>query len=138
MAISVVNHPDDICRQLAAHPWLVVVKRLETLGTRLSAAMERAGLKQTQLAEDTGVQQSRISDLVRDKRTSMDARHMHALCKRLGITVEHLLEGTQGNSADEAEAVALLRSADPELREAAMNALRGMLSRKARGVAASH
>jgi len=37
-----------------------------------------------------------------------------------------------------AEAVALLRHAEPHLRDAAMNALRGMLSGKPRAVAARH
>ena len=62
--------------------------------------MGRAGVKQPQLAEETGVPQSRISELAQDKRTNMNARQMHALCKRLGITVEHLLDGAQAGDAD--------------------------------------
>jgi len=100
--------------------------------------MGRAGVKQPQLAEETGVPQSRISELAQDKRTNMNARQMHALCKRLGITVEHLLDGAQAGDADEAEAVALLRNADPALREAAMNALRGMLSGKEQPASRRH
>lgn len=100
--------------------------------------MDRAGLNQPQLSAETGVKQSRISELVNDKRTNMAAQQMHALCKRLGITVEYLLEGGDRSDADEAEAAALLRHAEPDLREAAMNALRGMLSRKDRAALGRH
>ena len=62
----------------------------------------------------------------------------HAICRRLGVTVEYVLDGTEQGGADEAEAVALLRHADPALRDAAMNALRGMLSGKAQAVAGRH
>jgi transcriptional regulator with XRE-family HTH domain len=61
-----------------------------TLGTRLRVARLRAKLGQKQLEAETGVLQSRISELENDKRTNIDVWDAHALCKRLGITVEYL------------------------------------------------
>jgi hypothetical protein len=51
---------------------------------------------------------------------------------------QYLLDGQALADADEAEAVALLRAAEPGLRATAMDALRGMLSRKERAVVNRH
>ncbi len=96
-------------------------------GTRLAEARTRAGLTQVQLAAATGVKQSSISSFENGKRPRMDAWAINSLCKQLNITVEYLLDGARSDNADEAEAVSLLRHADPALRDAAMAALRGML-----------
>jgi transcriptional regulator with XRE-family HTH domain len=90
------------------------------------------------LSQETGVLQSRISELENDKRVKIDVWSVQAMCRRLGITVEYLLEGAGQANADEAEAVALLRHADPTLRNAAMNALRGMLYGKDRSAGNRH
>lgn len=111
------------------------VAKITTLfppGTRLAEARQRAGLTQVQLATDTGVKQSSISSFENGVRPRMDAWAIHALCKRLNITVEYLLDGTRAADAEEAEAAALLRHADPALRSAAMAALRGMLGAPSR------
>jgi len=138
MTIPLVNHHGDISFAAALHAWPVKPTPLNSLGARLSAARDRAGLGQKQLEAETGVRQSRISDLENDKKVNINVWQAHALCKRLGITVEYLLTGAKRAAAEEVEAVALLRNAEPELREAAMNALRGMLSGKARATVNSH
>ena len=89
--------------------------------------MDRAGLTQVQLSAETGVPQSSISAFKNGKRPHMDCWAVNSLCKRLNITAEYLLDGTHSAEGEEAEAVALLRHADPALRAAAMAALRGML-----------
>lgn len=138
MTILHVNHLGDIFPHIAVHAWTVNPTPIGTLGARLRQARKRKKLTQPQLAEETGVLQSRISELENDKRTKIDVWSVYAVCRHLGITVEYLLEGKAQAGADEAEAVALLRCADPAMREAAMNALRGMLSGKARAAAGRH
>lgn len=102
-------------------------------GARLTEARARADhLTQTQLSKDTGVKQSSISGFETGKRRNMDVWAVNALCKRLNITVEYLLDGTHSADGEETEAVSLLRRADPALRAAAMAALRGMLGSPSR------
>jgi len=138
VSIPLVNRLSDIYFLRVFHAASVQSTLTGTLGLRLRAARGRAGLTQPQLAAETGVLQSRISELENDKRVKIDVWSVHAICKRLGITVEYLLDGGSQAGDEEAEAVALLRHAEPQLRDAAMNALRGMLSGKPRAVAARH
>lgn len=138
MTIRPVNHQGDILFPARWHAVFVKLSSIETFGSRLRAARNRAELTQKDLETQTGVKQSRISELENNKKTNIDVWQMHAICRRLGVTVEYVLDGTEQGGADEAEAVALLRHADPALRHAAMNALRGMLSGKAQAVAGRH
>lgn len=138
MTILPVNHLGDISSPAGWHAGFVKLASINTFGSRLRAARERAELTQKQLEAETGVQQSRISELEQDTKVNINVWQMHAICRRLGVTIEYVLDGASQAGAEEAEAVALLRQAEPSLREAAMNALRGMLSRKDRAVLGRH
>jgi transcriptional regulator with XRE-family HTH domain len=64
----------------------------ETLGTRLARLRAEAGLKQKDLADAAGVTPSAVSQIESGTTTDISARVALAFARRLGITVEELLE----------------------------------------------
>lgn len=63
-----------------------------TFGTRLASLMKAADLNQTALAERVGIDRSRVSRLVNDKRPP-NSDEVVWLAEALGVTVESMLEG---------------------------------------------
>ena len=62
-----------------------------TFGERLAMYIERAGMKQKDLAEAIGVTPTRLNYWVKDKREP-DVFHIKALAQALGVTGDDLLD----------------------------------------------
>lgn len=69
------------------------------LGERIAARMAELGINQTQLAQATGVHQSRISEILRGRVTSPGVARLAGLAKALQTTTSALLGETPHRSA---------------------------------------
>ena len=100
-----------------------------TPAARLKASRKAAGLSQMALAARTGISQPAISEAENADPPNMLATTLDALCSALGVPLDFVMHGASAaRTAQEAEILALLRAATPELREAALRALRAILA----------
>ena len=53
---------------------------------KLKEVMEERGLTQSKLAEMTGIRQAAISEIVNNRRDTINKAHLEAICKALEIT----------------------------------------------------
>lgn len=119
MELSIV--PSD-CRATFA--------KVETIAKRVKARRDELGLTQGQLAALAGVDQSIISDIENGK--GMKAETLMGVAAGLETTPEWVMAGGTPDAKVEAEAASLLRSMEPEARQAAIGSLRGIVAAKPR------
>lgn len=115
---------------------LASVQPMETIGTRIRDLRKRRGLNQTQLAAALGIDQSTVSDIERGAGFSADI--LMRLMKCLSVNAEFIMLGASSDRQVEAEALALLRGMDVDRRDAALDAVRGIASRKTTEKLAAH
>lgn len=99
-----------------------------TFGARLKEERKRLKLTQTQLAELAGTTKS--TQLLYEKETMRANSDYLAAIAKIGLDIAYILTGKHGGvllSDDEAEALALIRKASPEVRATALNVLRSGL-----------
>lgn len=109
----------------------------ETPGARLREARKRAGYTQKDIEATCGISQPALSEFESGKTADMGATALLAICRKVGVTVEYVLQGGP-ITAQEAEAVALLRGASDGARALALASLRGMLATDASGKRAAN
>lgn len=86
-------------------------------------------MSQVTVAGLTGLSQAAVSEAENTHPPNMLAVTMAALCGTLGITLDYAMHGqSSSQTAQEAELLALLRQAPPEMRETALRTLRAMLA----------
>jgi transcriptional regulator with XRE-family HTH domain len=96
---------------------------------RLRAARKARGLSQVAVAELTGLSQAAVSEAENAHPPTMLAVTMASLCGALGVTLEFVMHGNAAEkTAQEAEVLALLRQASPDMRDAALRTLRALLA----------
>lgn len=86
-------------------------------------------MTQTDVREAAGVGQSTVSEFETGTAPNITAENLLPMCRAVGVTAEYVwFGGESASAAEEQEAVALLRSASPVLRDAAIRSLRAMLA----------
>jgi transcriptional regulator with XRE-family HTH domain len=96
---------------------------------RLKAARKAAGLSQVAVAALAGLSQAAVSEAENTHPPNMLAVNMAALSGALGITLDFVMHGQHAEkTALEAEVLALLRQAPPDMRDAALRTLRALLT----------
>lgn len=101
---------------------------VETIAQRVRRLRQEKELNQTQLAALAGVDQSIISDIENGK--GMKAETLMGLATALEVTPNYVMEGGTTDTKAEAEAAQLLRSMEPDARQAALGSLRGIVAAK--------
>ena len=121
-------HSDSISSR-AAHSQCMRAIEPTTPAGRLRAARKARGLSQVAVAELTGLSQAAVSESENAHPPTMLAVTMAALCGALGVTLEFVMHGNAAEkTAQEAEILALLRQASPDMRDAALRTLRALLA----------
>lgn len=103
---------------------------MKSLGQRIKAAREEAGLLQSDLATLINVKSSGvISNWEKDK-SKPDADKIVSLCQALGVSCSYLLDyyGAESLNAKETELISLFRELNDEGQLAAISAIKGILS----------
>lgn len=101
-----------------------------TPGGRFKAARLRADMTQTEVAVAAGVKQSTVSEFEGGQTEKVKVSSLVPMCIAVAVTVEYVWTGARAaRSADEDEAIFLLRGATDAERLQALKSLRGMLSR---------
>jgi transcriptional regulator with XRE-family HTH domain len=100
-----------------------------TPAARLKAARRNAGLSQMALAARTGISQPAISEAENAHPPTLLATTLDALCGALGLSLDFVMHGTSAAKTEqEAELLSLLRSASPDMRDAALRSMRALLA----------
>jgi transcriptional regulator with XRE-family HTH domain len=98
-------------------------------GGRFRSARKRAQLTQPEVAKLAEVTQSTVSDFETGKIADIHAMNITRMCVAVNVTVEYVMLGSRAARDDvEAEAIELLRGADPAVVALALRSLRGMLA----------
>lgn len=96
---------------------------MKTIGERIRERRKAKGLKQAQLAEAIGLDQSSISD-IENKDPDFSARVLMKLADALEVTPEYIMRGTKVSVIEELEIVAIYKSLDGPRRDMLLNMLR--------------
>lgn len=103
------------------------------IGDRIASRMREAGLSQAELARRVGVSQPTIFKLIHSNKKG--STHMHVIARELGTTPAYLMGETDdpdselpdyGLTAEEEEALALMRGLVPDDRKAVLQLIRSL------------
>ena len=105
---------------------------MSTIGQRIEQLRVMRRLSQQELADEIGIKQPSMSDIVHDKTKTISGKTLAGLCRVLHTTPDYIMFGAGSDQDDqelvliEAEILTLLRSTTPENRESALRSVRGI------------
>lgn len=99
---------------------------METIGQRIRRLrLERGIIRQAELALPCGITQSTLSD-IESKNKEFLASVLLALCRKLDVSIEEIMYGTQGEIVGQSELTRIFAALSPADRDALLRMARGL------------
>ena len=99
------------------------LRPMKTIGERIRDRRKEKGLRQSDLAESAGIDQSTISDIEKHN-ADFSARNLMKIAEALEVTPEWVMRGTKVSEIEELEVIAIYKSLDEPGREMLLKMIR--------------